>query len=309
MIVTVTLNPSLDEWVYLPRLRLGELNRAERAVRYPGGKGLNVSRVVHELGGKTLAVALAGGPDGRILAELLRQQRIPYRFIDVPGSTRNNYHIHTTRPRALTQINTPGPRVSRRVFTTIERLVGRLSAGAACVVLSGSLPPGLPMSTYQRLMARDCRPLTVLDTSGPALRAGLAAAPWLIKPNRQEAEELLGHALGRLADVARAARALTRRGPRLVLISLGAGGAVLASQAHAAVLWAAPPAVPVDSAVGAGDSLVAGFVLGWRRTHSLREALRLGVACGAACAMTPGTELCHRSDVLRLKGRVTLRTL
>ena len=309
MIVTVTLNPSLDEWVYLPRLRLGELNRAECAIRYPGGKGINVSRVVHELGGKTLAVALAGGSDGAVLGHLLARQGIAHRFVRIEGATRNNYHIHATRPRALTQINTPGPRVSRRALATIERLVGRLSAGAACVVLSGSLPPGLPTTTYQRLMARDCRPLTVLDTSGPALRAGLAAAPWLIKPNRQEAEELVGHALRRLADVATAARALTRRGPRLVLISLGARGAVLASQTHAAVLWAAPPAVQVDSAVGAGDSLVAGFVLGWRRTHSLREALRLGVACGAACAMTPGTELCHRSDVLRLKGRVTLRTL
>ncbi len=308
MVVTVTLNPSLDEWVYLPRLRLGELNRAERTVRYPGGKGINVSRVVHELGGKTLAVALAGGSDGAVLGHLLTRHGIAHRFVRIEGTTRNNYHIHTTRPRALTQINTPGPRVWRRTLTTIERLVGRVSAGAACVVLSGSLPPGLPTSTYQRLMAR-LRPLTVLDTSGPALRASLAAAPWLIKPNRQEAEELVGHALRRLADVAAAARALTRRGPRLVLISLGARGAVLAFHAHAAVLWAVPPAVPVDSAVGAGDSLVAGFVLGWLRSRSLREALRLGVACGAACAITPGTELCHRADVLRLKNRVTLRTL
>ncbi|MBI3087420.1 MAG: 1-phosphofructokinase [Candidatus Omnitrophica bacterium] len=311
MIVTVTLNPSLDEWVALPRLRLGELNRAARTLRYAGGKGVNVSRVVHELRGRALAVALAGGHDGVILGELLREQGIAYRFITVPGSTRNNYQIQTTAPRTLTQINCPGPRVSLRTAGRVLRVLRTLRSLASCVVFSGSLPPGLPAGTYRRLIDR-CRARrlpTVLDSSGAALRAGLAARPWLVKPNRSEAEELLGRRLRTIKDASAAAAHLTRRGPVHILISLGVEGAVLASRTHPSVLWAQAPRVRTGSAVGAGDSLVAGFMVGWSRTRSLHQALRLGVACGTAAAMTPGTELCHRADVHRLLGRVRLRVL
>jgi len=323
MIVTLTLNPSLDEWVRVPRLRLGELNRATQYVRYPGGKGINVSRVVHELGGKTLAVALAGGSDGEILGDLLARYGIPHRFVTVPGSTRNNYQLQSNSPQGLTQINCPGPRVSAAAVGRLGEVIRRQAVRASCVVLSGSLPPGAPATTYRRLIAtlRRRQIPTVLDTSGAALRHGLLARPWLIKPNRQEAEELLGWRLRRIADVAHAAKWLVARGPLLAIISLAAEGAILAVAAQPQVLWAKPPKVPVDSAVGAGDALVAGFVSGCQATQSLRarpalsfdrragEALRLGVACGAAAAMTPGTELCHRVDVERVFPRVTIQVL
>ena len=312
MIVTVTLNPSLDEWVYLPALRLGDLNRAIRFVRYPGGKGINVARVIHELGQRTLAVALAGGSDGKILSHLLTTQyQIPHRFVTVAGSTRNNYQIQTGSPRTITQINCPGPVVSRTSLHELTRILRHLGHRASCVVLSGSLPPGAPTTTYRRVLTM-LRPLqvpTVLDTSGPALRDGLLARPWLIKPNRQEVEELLGRRLRGIAQVAQAAKHLVKRGPSVVIVSLGPEGAVLASQGQAQVLWAKPPRVPVDSPVGAGDSLIAGFVVGYQATRVLPEALRLGVACGAACALTPGTELCYRKDVRRLVDRVRLRVL
>lgn len=162
---------------------------------------------------------------------------------------------------------------------------------------------------------------TVLDTSGPALRQGLAARPWLIKPNRHEAEELLKTPLRLRSEVIQAARRLVAHGPSLVIISLGPDGAVLASQTHAHVMWATPPAVSINSPVGAGDSLVAGFVLGYFSTQPLRarpalrfdrragEAFQLGVACGAACVMTPGTELCRRKDVQRLKPHVRIEVI
>jgi 6-phosphofructokinase 2 len=311
MVVTLTLNPSLDEWVRVPRLRLGELNRATQYVRYPGGKGINVSRVVHELGGKTLAVALAGGSDGEILGDLLARYDIPYRFVTVPGSTRNNYQLQSDSPQRLTQINCPGPRVRANTLNRLEQLLCRVAARASCAVLSGSLPPGAPSTTYQRVIRRlhHLGVRTVLDASGSALLHGLQAKPWLMKPNRQEAEELLGRHLRRIADVAHAAKRLVARGPLLAIISLAADGAVLASKMHAQVLWAKPPKIPVDSAVGAGDALVAGFVSGYRARRSVGEALRLGVACGAASAMTPGTELCHRADVERVLPRVTIQVL
>ena len=309
MILTVTLNPSLDEWMFLDTLRVGGLNRARAFARYPGGKGINVSRVVHELGGQTVAVALAGGDDGAILSRLLTAQHIAHQFVSVPGSTRNNYEIQTTTPRALTQLNMPGPRVSSGVLARLTRVVSRCAVKAQAVVYSGSLPPGAPPSTYRRLITRLAahQVLTVLDASGPALRHGLTARPWLIKPNRAEAEELVGRRLRTRAQVMRAAVALTQRGPAHVLISLGEEGAVLASAAAQRCWVAQAPAVRVQSTVGAGDSMVAGFVLGWLRTHALEEAFRWGMACGTATALTPGTELCHRADVERLSRRVTVR--
>ena len=311
MILTVTLNPSLDEWVALERLQAGALNRADSASRYPGGKGINVSRVLHELGGRTTALAIAGGHDGAILGGLLRRTGLPHRFVTVEGATRNNYQIQTRTPRALTQINCPGPRVAAADLRRLEALIRGFRPRPAVLVCSGSLPPGAPAATYYRLTALACRlglP-AVVDSSGPALRRSLSARPWLIKPNHHEAQELLGVRLRSRRQFVQAARRLAAMGPEAVILSLGPDGAVLAARRQAQAWWAVPPAVRVDSPVGAGDSLVAGVVLGWQRTRSLPEALRFGVACGTAAAMTPGTELCRRRDVMKTLPRVTLHRI
>lgn len=313
MILTVTLNPSLDEWLHLPVLRLGVLNRATDFHRYPGGKGINVSRVVRELGGPTVAYAFAGGADGQMLEQLLRRLKVPSRFVPVAGTTRNNYKIRTQRPPVLTEINAVGPRISAAELGRMRRRVLAHDPAPRCVVLSGSLPPGVPLVTYRQwiLALRRRRVPVLLDTSGEALRQGLAARPWAIKPNRQEAEELLGRRIRVLDDVERAATDLLARGPQVVILSLGAEGALMActqrGDSRPALWLARTPAVATDSGVGAGDSLVAGFLTGWVRRRSLPEAFRLGAACGTAAVTTPGTELCHRADVRRLLPHVQLR--
>ena len=309
MIATVTLNPSLDEWVDLPTLRLGELNRSSGFIRYPGGKGINVSRVVRELGGRTHAVALAGGEDGAILRTALQRLSIPHEFVTISGSTRNNYKIRTERPRALTEINTAGPRVSSTAVRRLEHRLLTRRPRPRCVVLSGSLPPGASPSLYARwirALRREGIP-TVLDASGEPLRQGVRARPWLVKPNRQEAEELLRTRLTHLRHAVAAVQALLRLGPAIVILSMGRDGALMGCRSPSGIWLAHPPVVRVSSAVGAGDSLVGGFLVGWLRGAGFLEALRLGVACGAASAMTPGTELCHRADVRRVLPRVTIR--
>lgn len=309
MIVTVTLNPSLDEWCSLPRLRLGVLNRATNFARYAGGKGINVSRVVQELRAHTFAYALIGGDDGDILHRLMAQRNIPHDFVSVRGSTRNNYKIITEHPRTLTEINLAGPRVHHAALSALERRLARLRPRPACVVLSGSLPPGAPVGIYRRWIEqlRRRRIVAVLDTSGQALHEGLKARPWLIKPNHHEAGELLGRRLTTRRATIQAARDLLRLGPKLVILSLGKHGALLAASEPAGVWWATSPKVTVDSAVGSGDSLVAGFLVGWARRRPLLEAFRLGVASGSATAMTPGTQLCRRTDVRRLLPNVRVR--
>ena len=311
MIATVTVNPSLDEWVMLRRFRAGELNRATGFQRYPGGKGINVSRVVRMLGGSTMAFALAGGDDGAILKKLLHGLAVPYTCVETSGATRNNYKMVTERPRVVTEVNTPGVRVSLSRLRRLERMVLRARPRPRCVALCGSLPPGVAPATYSRWIRalRRRHILTVLDTSGEALRVGLAAQPWLVKPNRHEAEALVGRRLTSRRALVTALQELLGRGAQHVVLSLGSHGALLASAEPRGVWLASPPRVKVDSAVGAGDSLVGGFLVGWVRGRSLLEAFRLGVACGTACALTPGTELCRRRDVYRILPDVAVRQL
>ncbi len=311
MIATVTLNPSLDEWMHLSSLRMGCLNRATGFARYPGGKGVNVSRVIRTLGGRTVAFGLAGGEDGLILRELMNRLSLPHRFVTVPGSTRNNYKIVTDRPQALTEVNMAGPRIPASALRALWRQLTSTRPRPRGVAFSGSLPPGAPGSVYRRWIdvLRRLGVPCVLDASGDALRHGLTARPWMVKPNRHEAEELLGRPVRGRREQLHAVHQLLQRGPALVILSLGAEGALL-GRAFPPEVWSArPPAVRMDSAVGAGDSLVGGFLAGWAAGRSLAEAFRLGVAAGTATAMTPGTELCRLADVRRLLRRVTIRRI
>lgn len=308
-IATVTLNPSLDEWIYIGKLRAGQLNRATDFFRYPGGKGINVSRVVQELKEQTQAFALAGGDDGAILKQGMERLKIPCVFVTVRGATRNNYKILETGTRRLTEINAPGPRVRVAALQRLEEHLRRRRP--RYLALSGSLPPGVPTSIYRRwiTMLRSRGIPVVLDASGDALRQGIRARPWLIKPNRDEAQELLGRRIRSNAQVVQAACDLLRFGPEHVVLSLGASGAILAAKRPHAVWRALPPKIRVDSAVGAGDSLVAGFLVGCLRGWALPDAFRLGVAAGTATALTAGTELCRRADVRRLRPQVLVQRL
>ncbi len=311
LIATLTLNPSLDEVYTVQRLDPHDLNRAEAMQRYPGGKGINVARVVHELGGATRAHGFAGGRDGQWLADAMDRLGVPHRFTRIDGTTRNNVKIVVCRPHREFQINTPGPRIAIAELRRLLRDMRVSDPSPAWWVFSGSVPPGVPPAIYRQLVAwaHQQRIPCVLDADGPALRAGLLAHPTCIKPNRAEAERLLGRRLRSLEAVGRAAHALARRGIEHVIISLGRAGAVLAARSTNDVWLARSPVVRVRSTIGAGDALVGGFLLALARGAAATEAFRHGVACGAACVMTSGTELCHRADVRRLLPRVRVRRL
>ncbi len=309
MIATVTLNPSLDEWVMLPRLIVRGLNRCGPISRYAAGKGINVSRVVRELRGRTIAFGLAGGDDGAILRRSLTRLRVPHHLVHVPGATRNNYKIITKHPRGVTEINPAGPPASARALRQVLADVRTLRPRPAVITLCGSLPSQAPATVYRdwvRALQRVGTPV-LLDASGSALRHGLSARPWAIKPNLEEAGEVLGRPLRRWQDRIEAVRALRSRSIRVVMLSMGREGALCSADGLEGVWHAVAPPVRVVSAVGAGDSSVAGLLMGWLRCGDWREGFRLAMACGTACALTPGTELCHRKDVLRLLPRVCLR--
>jgi 1-phosphofructokinase len=320
MIVTLTANPSLDRTVPLDRpLARGEVHRAGEVTVEPGGKGINVSRVLHYAGHPVRAVLPAdpGDPILRGLDEL----RLPYRTVPLAGQVRTNLTL-TEPDGTTTKINEPGPTPTAETIEALARLLVLESERADWVVLSGSLPPGVPAAWYADLVTAlrpwGCR--IAVDTSDAPLLALAAAfpdaAPDLIKPNSEELAQLTGAdpealeaaaAAGDPSASVAAAQSLVDRGVGAVLVTLGAAGAVLVTAEGA---WqATPPSIVVRSTVGAGDSSVAGYVLAETRGLPAADRLRLAVAYGSAAASLDGTQLPKPDQISTAEVRVTALTL
>jgi 1-phosphofructokinase len=286
VIATITLNAAVDRTLVVPRLTLGRTNRVHEQKLDPGGKGINVARVVRRLGCPVVASGLLAGGGGGAIAEALAADGVLTDFVHVPGETRVNLKLVDPVSETQTEINEPGAPVDERHLAELIRRVDALAQRCAVVVFSGSLPPGAPSDTYGRLIAvaRRRGSRTILDADGDALAQGLAAGPDLVKPNRIEAEELLRQPLGTDDGVREAARALLRRGACAVALSLAADGALLVTNDDRA--WRAhPPALSGASAVGAGDAMVAGFACALLKRLSWEAALRLATAVSAAHAV------------------------
>lgn len=296
MILTVTPNPSLDRTVRIGELRRGAVLRANApAALDPSGKGVNVSRALHTAGQPTLALFPAGGRNGSALVDLLAVEGIQQRAVPIQADTRSN--ISVVEPSGVvTKLNEPGAPLSAADHESLMDAVGELAGAADWVVLCGSLPPQTPEDFYARLIGR-IRPSgarIALDTSGPALRAGIAAAPDLIKPNQYELSEIIGRPLTDLDGVVEAARGLRADGVGSVLASLGAAGAVEADDKG--IHWGTSAVGDVISAVGAGDALLAGFLAGGGIGP---DALVEGLAWAAAACRLPGTGMPRPEQIRR----------
>ena len=309
MILTVTLNPAVDLALEVNKIVLGDTNRVTRSQSGPGGKGINVSRVVRVLGQESLALGFVAGSRGRFIEHAVNELGIKDDFYHTPGQTRTNTIIIDHEAGFHTSFNERGAETDPRHLDEVLKRVRRRIQPDDWVVTSGSLPPGIPPNAYARVIdvVRRKRGRALLDADGEVLRLGVAAGPDLVKPNRYELERLVGRSLATDEDVLVAAREVHERGVPIVVASLGKEGSIAVDAQGA---WRArSPDVPVSSAIGAGDSLVAGLVVGLGRGDPLPEALRLGTACGAATALTPGTELCYPEDVERLLPHVVIEPI
>jgi 1-phosphofructokinase len=293
VIVTLTPNPSLDRTIAIDDLRRGEVLRATSSRLDPGGKGVNVSRVLAAHGVPTLAVIPAGGSEGAQLADLLAPSGVPVVSVPLSSPTRSNVAL-VEPDGTTTKINEPGPELSSaETVAMLERLVS-FARSADWVVLSGSLPRGVPDDFYAQIVARvhETGHRVALDTSGPALREAVDAGPDLIKPNAEELAELTGVELRTWAGVAEQAEKLRAGGVGAVLVSLGEDGALLVDSTG--VTRAYSPPVEVRSTVGAGDSTLAGFLAAGANGP---EALRTAVAFGTAAVTLPGSAMPGPADV------------
>jgi 1-phosphofructokinase len=300
MIVTLTANPSVDRTVEVDALVRGAVLRARSSHVDPGGKGVNLARALAANGRKTCAVLPAGGWEGEQLAALLAPQDVAVVLVPVTGSVRANVSV-VEPDGTVTKLNEPGPTLSAAEVEAVTAATVTAAAGADWVAASGSLPPGAPVDFYARLVER-LRPTGVrvaVDSSGPPLAAALAARPDLVKPNREELAEVTGRRITTLGEAVAAAEQLRRRGPRTVLASLGADGALLVDRAGAA--HGEAPVPRPRSAVGAGDALLAGFLAaGGSGPAALTEAL----AWGAAAAGLPGSRMPEPGDLDRAAVRL-----
>ncbi len=291
MILVVALNPALDITHHVDAVDWAGVNRPVDVQARPGGKGLNVARVLRSLEEDVLLVGLAGGTTGDAVRSALAAAKVPAVFADVAGETRRTFAV-VDRGRAQTAIfNEPGPLVTSAEYAGFVGTYAEALARSSAVVLSGSLPPGLPADAYAELitMAAAADVPALLDTSGEALRLGVAAGPAIVKPNLAELETAVGHAVpwttaGDPAAVVRAASELLAGGAEAVVVTLSADG-LLGVTADGT--WLATPRAVAGNPTGAGDAAAAGLVHGLVLGRSWPDRLGHAAALGAAAVAAP----------------------
>ncbi len=300
MISTITLNPSLDRTVYVNKLVCNDTNRIARVEVDAGGKGINCSRMLAELGAQTSALALLGGETGDYIRFVLERDGVALEIVTTQKPTRTNICIEDLSGAPPTTLNERGGPVDHKELVELFERAKDLGRCSSFVVVGGSIPLGVNPDVHKVLvqigMAGGAK--VVLDADGEAFEEGLKAKPFMIKPNRDEAERLLGTQFESKTDVARAAVELSKRGVELVIISLGKQGAIACYDG--AIYDAVAPDVVPKSTIGSGDSLIAGVIFGLEQGQSIEESLALGCAAGAATALSDGTCIGARADVDRL---------
>ena len=286
MVFTVTFNPAIDYIVYMDGLKVGKTNRTVSEEYYFGGKGINVSIILKNLGIDTTALGFISGFTGKALEEGLEKQGLKTDFIKLDnGITRINVKI---KGNEETEINGQGPNIDSHA---VDKLFGKLDELMPddILVVSGSVPSSMPADIYEQIMKKtsEKKIMTVVDATGELLLNVLEYRPFLIKPNNDELSEMIGEELETTDDIIRGAKELRKKGARNVLISRGSKGAVLITENDDVIVADAIPCKAINT-VGAGDSMVAGFVAGYIKEKDYDYALKLGSAAGSATASLPG---------------------
>jgi 1-phosphofructokinase len=298
MIYTCTLNPSVDYIVHIDELRIGELNRAVKTLTFPGGKGINVSRVLKRLGIESTALGFIGGFTGAFIIEQLQNENIACDFVEVPGNTRINVKLKSGKE---TEINGQGPVIQPEHETEFMEKIRALTENDI-VVLAGSVPSSLSPDVYEKIIdeAKKVKAKVVVDTSGPALKSLLARNPFLAKPNHKELAELFETSFHSKDEIMVCGRRLVELGVENAIVSLAGDGAFYFNKEM--TLFAEAPKGTVKNSVGAGDSMVAGFLAAYTNGKSVEEAFAYSVASGSATAFSE--DLCTKDLVEQLAHEV-----
>ncbi|MCM5528651.1 1-phosphofructokinase family hexose kinase [Parasegetibacter sp. NRK P23] len=295
-IITVTFNPAIDKSTTVPVLMPEKKLRCGDPVFEPGGGGINVARAIKKLGGEATAFYLAGGYAGQAFVDLLKAEGVESVVTPIAGNTRENFIVLESASGQQYRFGMPGPEISETEWR--DCLNGlELAKDADIIVVSGSLPKGVPDDVYLMIgaIAQRNKARLIIDTSGDALKKTVQAGVYLLKPNLGELASLVEKDDLDIELVDDAAREVIRSGHcEVMVVSMGAAGAMVVTKDIAEHIF--PPAVKIKSTVGAGDSMVAGMVWSIAQNRSIQDAVRYGVACGTAATMNEGTALCRKKD-------------
>lgn len=303
MILSVCPNPSLDVYYYTGALKEDDTNRVENPLLSPGGKGVNAARVISRFGGDSYLVVPIGGCTGRCVKELLEGEGVSSIIVEIEEETRVNTILEQKSKEKHVLVAARGAKLKREEVQKLHYAIcKRLEPNF--LILGGSIPPGLPEDFYASVIRsyKGTETKILVDADGEILRRAVEEGPFAIKPNRYELERLVGRTLYSIEEIVDAGRKLLERGVKVVIVSLGEYGALCITEEK--VFRAIPPKVEVVNTVGAGDSLVGGFVLALEMGESIEEAVKFGVACGTGTVMEEGTKLCSPEVVRELLPKV-----
>lgn len=305
-ILTLTLNPAMDVFVHVDELYAGSLHRASEFRKNPGGKGINVSKALTAFGTPTVATGFIGGHNGDWIEGELDHQGISTRFIRIAEETRMNVKVVEAQGK-LTELNSPSPGLAEGDWNRLEELLGQIDGEFNWVAFCGNLPGNGSPEWYEKMTHR-CHDLGIkvaVDTSGEALRRAIRAKPDFIKPNIEELEELTGKNIATIEEAATAAEKLAETGISTVAVTLGAKGMIVAREKETWI--ASVPEVDVVSPVGAGDSVVAGFLHGFDYYQdSFTDTIRFAAASGVAAVMKNGTTQPELADIRPLLDQIKI---
>jgi 1-phosphofructokinase family hexose kinase len=312
MIVTVTLNAAVDRTLLVPNFQIGQRHRASLGFLSAGGKGINIARALKRLGAPVVCTGLAGGRNGTLLVEELTQEGVLNDFVRIRGESRTSTAVLDPTSNAYTEINESGPEIADDELETLREKLAYLTQGADFVVFAGSLPRGVDASFYAEAI-RDAgrrHQLAVVDADGEPLQFAVGAEPYLVAPNVREAEQLVGHEFVDEEDLATALDEIAELGARNVLVTMDTGCyALLREDRNEMRLRARAPELEPVSTIGAGDTLLAGFLAARAAGRSFEDSVRMAVAAGAASVLEAGPGRFDPREASRLTPLVTIDRL
>lgn len=309
MIITLTMNPAVDRTLQVEKFTVDRVNLIREDRADVGGKGINVSKVIRQLGGRTKTITFLGGQTGAFIGQELERMKIGKISVPVSGITRTNLKIVDLNLGTYTDLNEPGPVIGKEELALFVKQLRSEVTAQSLVVLTGSVPKGVPASIYrdlildiQRIGAR-----AALDADHEVLKLGIEAAPYLVKPNIHELERLAGRPLEQISDILTAAKELIAQGIRIVIVTLGDQGALFVTEQSAIHAKGVP--VQVLSTVGAGDALLGAFCYGLDKQLPLDETIRLSIGASAAMISTAGTQVPEFDRIHELVSLVEMEKL
>ncbi|WP_461206518.1 1-phosphofructokinase [Clostridium sp. DL1XJH146] len=300
MIVTVTLNPALDKTMEIDDFNIQKVNREKKSRVDAGGKGINVSKVVKELGGESVATGFLAGNSGNFIKQQLDKFQIENDFVFTEGETRTNLKIVDLKNKTYTDINENGPLIAEKDLDNIKNKIGEILKKDSVLVLSGSIPKNLDRDLYTKMIldAKEKGTKVILDADRDLLEEGIKAGPYLVKPNIDELEMLYGVKLNTKEEIIQCAKKLFEYGIKVIVVSLGGDGSIFITEDQTAVVE--PIKVDVKSTVGAGDSMVAALALSLDKKYLFDKVIRLSVAAGTGAVMMEGTQAPNIKHVLKI---------